>query len=83
MPRTGRPPNPQPPGSLHVTIPQWQVDFLDTLTLDPITQRPKMGARTALISELLRQLECAFLYGAENASFEPALAMLQQYVEES
>jgi hypothetical protein len=66
---------------INLTIPQRQIDFLDTLTMDAVKGRPKSGARTAIVSELLHQLEIAYLRGVDEATFEPALMLLHKHTE--
>lgn len=55
MPRRGRKPHTDPPVRVEITVPQTVIAKLDLLLSDPLTARTKYGARSRLITRLIRE----------------------------
>lgn len=51
----GRPRNPQKPKEIQITLPEALLMELNLLFFDPAKGRPKYGARSKLIENLLRE----------------------------
>ena len=55
MARPGRPPNLEPRVRWNVTLPESLAATAELLLLDPRTQKPRSGARSALVEEAVKR----------------------------
>jgi len=80
MAKTGRPRHIDPPVEVHISLPQSLAVTLDLLLHSPVTGKPKVGARSQLLTALLEDFIQAYSTKQATISTERTFSILYSII---